>query len=156
MVMRHTHRTAAPTTARRGHQLRIDEAFPPGTTDQLESMGSTFPVIPSINLKGRNHDNEGNYMTLSIAKAMRLSSKKTGTRLASQRRSTDILCRLLRWARHAHRRVSDAERLKAPIAAALHDAWLRVSPYGPSATLCANYVGSSLLVDVWELKSTVL
>jgi hypothetical protein len=52
----------------------------PATTDQLESMGSTFPVIPSINSKGRN-DDDGNYMTLSrpIAKAMRLSSRNTTT-----------------------------------------------------------------------------
>ena len=33
------------------------------THDQLESMGSTFPVIPSINSRGGT-DDEGNYLTL--------------------------------------------------------------------------------------------
>jgi len=33
------------------------------TRDQLESMGSTFPVIPSINSRGGT-DDEGNYLTL--------------------------------------------------------------------------------------------
>src|ERR1700722_1895406 len=81
-------------------------------------MGSTFPVIPSINSKGRN-DDEGNYMTLSrpIGKAMRLSSRNTTTTSKSALNMGNRAA--FTWVWQADRRVSDAERLKAPIAATL-------------------------------------